>query len=380
MGRLIAPDTNPVKFVKKDFSSTDTQRLSGSYNFVDTIKSFDFATFYNQKWVVGDLINLQFLKDDLNTLEIKLLKCTGESVATLSVANTITGLLVYNFYYDVVQYSYDTTGLPAGQYYLQIRFREGVSTTDQYLISEPQEIVDSINESVLLEYTNLFNDFDTVFATDVDPSWEQIFYFRVEGSIINGVPKVIEESYEDQLLTKKLLSAKPYSEYVLSIGGNRGVPEWVGFLLNMIRSCNLVKNDSIQYIFEGDIERKQVLLYPLFGFTSKIRTVIVDYSNEFGTPVSTLTCNVPGTPVASSITSSSAVLTWTISGYNGYGFAWNLYIDDGVTLTPLSNGSTFALNYTATGLSSGIQYRFVVKSICTGGTYSGDADVLFTTL
>jgi chitodextrinase len=93
-----------------------------------------------------------------------------------------------------------------------------------------------------------------------------------------------------------------------------------------------------------------------------------------GNPDTTLPSN-PSNLAASSITTSSAVLTWTSSTDNELVAGYEVYKDGNLVTTASSN------TYTATGLQLGTSYNFSVKAKdAAGNLSSGSASVTFSTL
>lgn len=87
-------------------------------------------------------------------------------------------------------------------------------------------------------------------------------------------------------------------------------------------------------------------------------------------------CNVPGTPVMSLITETSATATWTApSPAPGSGYSWQLL--NGVTA--IDSGTTGSLSVNLTGMPSGTSLTFQVKAICGVGSESGYNSIGFTT-
>lgn len=87
-------------------------------------------------------------------------------------------------------------------------------------------------------------------------------------------------------------------------------------------------------------------------------------------------CNVPGTPVMSAITDTTATATWTApSPTPGSGYSWQLL--NGVTV--IDSGTTGSLSVNLTGLPAGITLTFRVKSICAVGNESGYNSASFDT-
>lgn len=87
-------------------------------------------------------------------------------------------------------------------------------------------------------------------------------------------------------------------------------------------------------------------------------------------------CNVPGSPVMSAITATTATATWTApTPVPGSGYSWQVL--NGVTVT--DSGTTGSLSVNLTGLPSGASLTFKVKAICGVGSESGYNSTGFTT-
>ncbi len=99
-----------------------------------------------------------------------------------------------------------------------------------------------------------------------------------------------------------------------------------------------------------------------------------------GVPTDTTAPTVPGTPTASGITSSGAVLAWTASTDAGSGVAgYDVYRVQGTTSTLV--GSTTTPSYTVTGLAASTAYSFAVKAKDVAGNVSAASSTgTFTTL
>lgn len=101
------------------------------------------------------------------------------------------------------------------------------------------------------------------------------------------------------------------------------------------------------------------------------------FSNWTNLPFTTLTgCTVPTGLLASSITSSSATLSWTmVTGATGYE-----YVIDNVATNPTGSGtSTVNAFYNAGGLTPATLYYLHLRSDCGTGNYSTWTSLPFTT-
>lgn len=119
-----------------------------------------------------------------------------------------------------------------------------------------------IENTVLIEYTNRRNDFDTVFNS------ANKFSFRVEGCFL---PQEVSfdsetESFRDQRHKSKLLSGFPVEKKTLSIGGGFGVPNWAARLINGIFCLSHVDVDGERMIrVDGGVELSMIHNdYPLY--------------------------------------------------------------------------------------------------------------------
>lgn len=88
------------------------------------------------------------------------------------------------------------------------------------------------------------------------------------------------------------------------------------------------------------------------------------------------TCSVPGTPVMSAITTTTATATWTASPSTPAAYDWEVLNG----LTVINSGTTAGLSVGLTGLPVATSLTFRVKAICEEGvSESGFVSVGFTT-
>ncbi len=96
------------------------------------------------------------------------------------------------------------------------------------------------------------------------------------------------------------------------------------------------------------------------------------------TPGDTTAPSVPGTPVASSITTSGATLTWAASTDDTAVVAYDVYRVQGTTSTLVASPTTTST--TLTGLTAGTAYTYNVKARdAAGNTSAASSSVTFTT-
>lgn len=94
---------------------------------------------------------------------------------------------------------------------------------------------------------------------------------------------------------------------------------------------------------------------------------------------SNTTCDAPGTPAASNLTSSSATVTFT-AGSGTAAFQWELRT--GGTCgsgSPLQSGTATSGSFNLTGLTGGTTYTVCVRRDCGGGSFSSWVSATFTT-
>ena len=104
-------------------------------------------------------------------------------------------------------------------------------------------------------------------------------------------------------------------------------------------------------------------------------TSVFSNLSSFTTPVPGV-CGVPSALGSASITSSSAVLSWTaVSGANAYNLQWKT--SAGTTFTTVSNLITNS--YTLSGLAPSTSYDFQVQAVCGSATSAYSALASFTT-
>ena len=124
-------------------------------------------------------------------------------------------------------------------------------------------VTDETDDTVLIEYTNRRNEFDTIFSTN------SLFQFRVEGAFLpqDYTFESQSENFRNQRHVAKTLSGYPIEKKTLSLGGGFGVPRWVASLINNIFSLSNVYVNGDRMVRDEGGSVEMTLLhndYPLY--------------------------------------------------------------------------------------------------------------------
>lgn len=214
---------------------------------------------YFQKWQSGDIVNVQFLTDEVFTIQV-IDFCLGYPVLTVPTVEQATNLVDVDFY--VREMSLNIDDLPSyGKYFFRI------TNSDGYVVdSHPFDYQERFDNTLLIYYRHSENDYNVIFETGIE------YYIRVEGTIMNYSPKLDGDIYFDQKFDPTMINSQSYETYLLQIGQNRGVATWIADIINAAFSCD---NKKINNIFiernEGaDWEVIRVDNYTLIGMTLEI--------------------------------------------------------------------------------------------------------------
>lgn len=230
---------NPLRFI-------DTSDINSSFdgNFaIDQVLSYQNPKCYFQKWQISDVLKLQVLSDfvpsDLVFREVS----TNMAEATVSWIEKPAVIVDQTF--KVYELDFEFIGLDPGKYYAEFSYTDE-DDNEHVLISEPMHVALAQENTLLLQYKNSVNDFDTIFDTGI------VFNFRVESAIKDFTPGNNRAIYNDQRANPTLLSAVPYRKFKFYIGFQYGLPAWVVDKVNFIQSVDQVKYNNIYYqIVEG---------------------------------------------------------------------------------------------------------------------------------
>lgn len=281
MAKIVIPGTNPIKYVDYDLDVTnDSIKLDDRYNFEYLPASFEAKSSYTQKWKPGDPIRQQIWSQSLAIMFIKVVALDGTTITTINRSPaSLLNFLVNGEAWDINQFDLDSSLLPEGEFYFVLHYGND-SNALQKQISEKQEVTSDLDESVLFKYSHSYNEYNTIFKTPYNSYFNQTFYFRIEGRVIDKKPEGIFTEFDDQRMNKTLLSAKPFNTWAFKIGGRHGAPEWVETVLNFIRSCDTVNVDQYQVAFFDKWEKTDAKNYRQFLYTIRFAKAKTEYAKE----------------------------------------------------------------------------------------------------
>lgn len=279
------PKLNPLKIFeqKEDYNLFGTTILNGwnpNFNttsfdssfFVDLLKSWDDDVKYYQPFQTGDSIRLHWYGVVVGAspppydepYNVVIYDCNG--IEYFSKRATV-GLVINSqqlFSIDIPLFDF-----AEGRYILQISYNSNVNGWDKCVISEPFEIKETHENTILINYKNSYNTQSILFEqTSVE------FQIRIPAIITDLLPLLKSEVYEDQPLNQTLLSGMPYREWTLKIGGDGArVSDWLIDKINRVLGCDFTKFDNDFYtISEGaNLEPSRVDLSPLALWSIALR-------------------------------------------------------------------------------------------------------------
>lgn len=225
---------NPVRFIdisNIDFSFDGDFWMNQKFNYLN-------PKCYFQKWQNSDELRLQILSDNPPTNLIFRNINTGLNVDFSAWSEVNTAIVGQTF--KVYELEYQFASLPVGKYYFEFKYTDSDNNLHT-MISEPQEVEQKQDKTVLIKYKNSQNDFDVIFNTNIE------FQIRVESKVMVNDFKNKRNVYTDQKVNPTLLSATPYRQFIFHLGLTKGVPAWVVDKLNWIQSLDQVQYDGVYY-------------------------------------------------------------------------------------------------------------------------------------
>lgn len=210
----------------------DTANINNGFdgNFSNAqLEDWQTGQCYFQKWQLSDRLRLQLISDEvLNDLVIyNLDNSIADTVAWVASPLTLPDYPDYVIY----EIDYPFSNLTSGRYVIQ---------QDQFE-AEAIEVADEWENTVLLSYKHLTNDYSIVFETGFNPQ------FRVEGWIGKYTPKNDRDVFNDQRHNLTQLNSTAYRQFSFYVGYKWGVPNKFLDKVNIITQCDQISIDGVPY-------------------------------------------------------------------------------------------------------------------------------------
>jgi hypothetical protein len=198
---------------------------------------------------LDDIVTIQFNipTTGVSSFNLKMLACDGTlysiSPSTYMTQATIAGNTYDGVALKTIQYKFkpsDISGVDDGIYYFLITIDDGV--VKQY-ISEPTDIRQTHEKTILINYTNSINDYDVVYS--LNPS----FSVRLDATLSEPSNEFNPTTFRNQKGDLRQVRARNWRKYILTIGAEGGTN---GIIVDKI--TNILKSDAIT------IDGKKMLL------------------------------------------------------------------------------------------------------------------------
>lgn len=207
----------------------------GRYHTVLFDNRFDPTNYFQKVQIDDTNLRVQLLSDFTPTLRLYTCKdIFVKNVPFTSRAIKNASFLVYD---AVVDYS-DVT---EGAYYLKLTYTDE-NDTDQDLRTSPLNVAEDWEGTLLLEYTNTYNDKGVIFVNDDNSLL--VFGFRIEASFDEYQPLSDDINYIDQVHDSEVLNNTPYDNEKLY---TQLVPDWAIKKMNLAFTLNKVSLDGQYY-------------------------------------------------------------------------------------------------------------------------------------
>jgi hypothetical protein len=189
---------------------------------------------------LDDVVTIQFNVPTIGiaSFNLKMLACDG-TLYTISASTYMTQATIAGNTYDgvalkTIQYKFkpsDISGVDDGIYYFLITIDDGV--VKQY-ISEPTDIRETHEKTILINYNNSINDYDVVYS--LNPS----FSVRLDATLSEPSNEFNPTTFRNQKGDLRQVRARNWRKYMLTIGAEEGTN---GIIVDKI--TNILKSDTI---------------------------------------------------------------------------------------------------------------------------------------
>lgn len=268
---------NPVTFYEVDPVALPqyTSRHMDDYWFSEQIRGWQTPVSFKQKWTVDDAVKLQF-SSTFGPIQVQLIDCAQNVIIDQNAVLRKKNRRAEGFNIYEVAVSLDS--VPPGVYYFLLTFG------GKKMISEPQQVYDTLPESLLVEYRNSKFHGDILFETGIT------FSIRLEAILHSFTPGNSRTAYRDQVFNPSVLKSIPFRTWELIVGKDGGIPDYQGDTLNWILSCDTVMFDGKSYAVadDGEFEIEEFdSVYPMRQYTIKVQEGVNRASKVVGVDVDT---------------------------------------------------------------------------------------------
>jgi hypothetical protein len=267
---------NGMRFVEVDRIQPEQyeSRHMDDYSLEERLHDWMTRIQYAHKWTVNDAIPLQF-ESNFGGIQIDVVDCEGNVYLTQAASQKLQNAKLAGFF--VYENTISWASFDAGTYFVKLT----CGGTTQ-LISHPQEVFESLPNSLLFQWNNSKFQHDMIYETGITPCARFDNSVLIWDSAGNS-----RTSYIDQTYNATTLKSTPYRIYNLLIEQREGAPDYVGDMLNYIFSCDNVTIDGKQYaIVDGNIESNLLdNQYQLRGYSVKVQEGLNRFSKIVGVSV-----------------------------------------------------------------------------------------------
>lgn len=261
--RIIIPHENPLQFYKEvpDVDTRFNTRDFDDWYFSDTILPWQQKVHWCQPWQRSDNLKLQ-IQSNVAPVNLLLFNYEGGLVDTIPFNQVLQNENDPDMF--VYQVDVDMSGYPETSYYFQMRF--GSDPVAITLQSENINLSEKIENTILLEYSNPTFRGDMIFETGIQPG------MRIPGVKKYKAPASKNTIFEDQTMDQTMIRCVNYRIWELSIGGSKGIPDYMADKIDRMLGCKTVIIEGKYYTkTDGSIEPNEVENYPLRGWKIDIR-------------------------------------------------------------------------------------------------------------
>lgn len=260
--KLIYPSMNCLQMFLSTLDRDDryNSKTFDDWDFPETVLPWEQSVNYRQPWQLNDTIQLQ-LQTNIGPVNFILKTCDGATIDTIQFDQkqqsvTEPGLFIY-------ECSVPLSGYSAGYYYVEIDFGGGV-----FVIRSGVLDFATLHANTLLsEFKHVTFREDIIFETGFFPS------LRFHGTLKFDRSPSKKTVYEDQVLNELVLRSQKFRKWILSIGGSKGIPDYLHDTIAGIIGCSDFRIDGKYFTCpaDADLEPNSIDNYPMRGWKVDLR-------------------------------------------------------------------------------------------------------------